>query len=170
MTIPLVTQLRFVRSEFKRCLEGVSEEDAVKRLDPMNCISWSIGHLAVQENFYWVYMGQGKRIHPDLIELVGHGKPASTPPLKDMWQAWQEITQAADVYLDRLSLDMLELHIDFDGERSRESIGTMLYRNIYHYWFHTGEAHAVRQMLGHKNLPQFVGDLSQANYFPEDRS
>ncbi len=37
----------------------------------------------------------------------------------------------------------------------------------YHYWFHLGEAHAVRQMLGHKDLPQFVGDMSQAHYRSE---
>lgn len=168
MTIPLVTQLRFSRSEFARCLDGISEEDAIRRIDPMNCISWFIGHLAVQENFYWVYMGQGKRLQPDLYELVGYGKPGSEPPMKDMWSAWKEITQTADIYLDQLSPDMLVTHIDFDDRQSRESIGTMLYRNIYHYWFHTGEAHAVRQMLGHKNLSDFVGDMSEANYSPEE--
>jgi hypothetical protein len=40
-------------------------------------------------------------------------------------------------------------------------------RNIYHYWFHTGEAHAVRQMLGHTDLPQFVGGMESAAYRPE---
>ena len=59
MTHPLVTQLRFARGEFQRCLEGVSAEDAVKRLEPMNCISWIIGHLGVQENAYWNVMAQG---------------------------------------------------------------------------------------------------------------
>ena len=42
----LVTQLRFARSEFLRCLDGISEDDAARRLLPMNCISWMIGHLA----------------------------------------------------------------------------------------------------------------------------
>ena len=37
----------------------------------------------------------------------------------------------------------------------------------YHYWFHTGEAHAIRQMLGHQDLPQFVGEMSSALYRPE---
>ena len=45
MTHPLVTQLRFARSEFVRCLEGVSDEDARSRIMPMNCISWMVGHL-----------------------------------------------------------------------------------------------------------------------------
>ena len=39
----------------------------------------------------------------------------------------------------------------------------------YHYWFHIGEAHAIRQILGHGELPQFVGDMSQALYRPEAR-
>ena len=32
MTHPLVDQLRFTRSEFKRCLKGLSAEDAAKRI------------------------------------------------------------------------------------------------------------------------------------------
>jgi hypothetical protein len=48
------------------------------------------------------------------------------------------------------------------------SIGTFLRRTTYHYWYHLGEALAVRQMLGHRDLPDFVGDIdSQAPYRPE---
>ena len=50
----LVTQLRFTRSELVRCLEGVSDADARRRFEPMNCISWIVGHLADQENHFWV--------------------------------------------------------------------------------------------------------------------
>ena len=53
-THPLVTQLWFARSELLRCLDGVPAEDAQRRLLPMNCISWVVGHLANQENAYWV--------------------------------------------------------------------------------------------------------------------
>ena len=67
----LVAQLRFARSEFVRCLEGVSEEDAVRRLEPMNCISWIVGHLANQEHRYWVMLGQGQNVAPGLNALVG---------------------------------------------------------------------------------------------------
>ena len=46
--------------------------------------------------------------------------------------------------------------------------GSVLQRVIYHYWYHTGESLAIRQMLGQTDLPQFVGDLdSQAPYRPE---
>jgi uncharacterized damage-inducible protein DinB len=167
MTHPLVTQLYFARSEFVRCLEGLSDEDARQRLLPMNCISWMIGHLATQEQFYWVYFPQGKMVQPKLNELVGFGRPASTPPLADMWQAWQDITVAADDYLKMVTAEMLTTHLTQGENRSHESVGTMLLRTTYHYWFHTGEAHAVRQQLGHPDLPQFVGDMSTAVYQPD---
>ena len=167
MTHPLVVQLRFARTEFVRCLAGVTEEEGIIRLKPMNCISWMVGHLASQENFYWVYLGQGKKLAPELAELVAFGQPATTPPLADMWTAWKQVTAAADVYLDTLTTDMLETHFIFKDKPRHESIGTMLLRNLYHYWFHTGEAHAVRQQLGHTDLPQFVGNMETAVYQPE---
>ncbi len=167
MTHPLVTQLRFTRSELVRCLEGVSAKDGVSRIDPMNCISWIIGHLASQENSYWVRWAQGQKLAPDLRKLVGYGRPASTPPLDEMLDVWRTITTAADRYLDTLTPELMQTHLEWKGKPLEESIGTMLFRNIYHYWFHLGEAHAIRQMLGHTDLPQFVGDMSRALYRPE---
>ncbi len=164
---PLVTQLRFARSEFVRCLEDVSAEDAVRRILTMNCISWIVGHLANQEQRWWLFLAQGRLLVPGLNDLVGFGKPASTPPLDEMWAAWCTITQAADEYLDTLTTVTLQTHLVYKGAPRPESIGTMLYRNTYHYWYHSGEAHAIRDMLGHQGLPEFVGDMSPAFYRPE---
>jgi hypothetical protein len=170
MTHPLVTQLRFARSEFARGLEGITDEEARRRFLPMNCISWMIGHVANQEHFYWVLSAQGIRLAPGLNDLVGFGKPASTPPLDEMWETWREVTTVADDYLDTITTEALQTHFEWGGEPLAESIGTMMLRNIYHYWFHTGEIAAVRQMLGHTNLPQFVGDMSTALYQSENDS
>jgi len=161
---PLVTQLRFARSELVRCLEGVSEEEARQRLGPANCIGWIVGHLADQEHNYWVVRAQGQNLAPDLNKLVGYGQPASTPSLAEMWAAWQTITRAADRFLDTLTGEGLSTHLERDGKPMLEDIGTTLLRNIYHYWFHTGEAHAIRQQLGHRDLPEFVGDMSRVLY------
>jgi hypothetical protein len=160
----LVTQLHFARHEFKRCLEGVSEEDAVRRLDPMNCISWIVGHLANQEQRYWLSLAQGMSLYPELNELVGSGRPASAPPLAEMWHIWQDITRSADGFLLDLSSARLEEYFEWRGSQVGENIGTLLLRNTYHYWFHTGEAHAIRQMLGHPDLPQFVGSFTSHGY------
>ncbi len=164
---PLVTQLRFARSELERCLDGVSAEDAVRRLEPMNCISWIVGHLAHQEHRYWVQVARGLNVALGLDDLVGWGKPASTPPLDEMWETWRTVTSAADEFLDTLSPETLQRYPEWKGKVVDESYGTLLMRNIYHYWFHTGEAHAIRQMLGHEKLPQFVGEMAAAAYRPE---
>lgn len=78
------------------------------------------------------------------------------------------VTNAADDFLDTLTTDQLQNHLEWKGEPLSESSGTMLLRNTYHYWFHIGEAHAIRQLLGHPDLPQFVGDMTQAVYRPDE--
>lgn len=164
MTEPLVTQLRFARSELARCLQGVSAADAQRRLEPMNCTSWIVGHLASQEQFLWLYRAQDKILFPDLYRVVGYGQPATTPPLDEMWQMWGDITKAADGYLNTVTPEMLRMPLFLQEDQTSEDVGTSLLRNIYHYWFHIGEAHAIRQMLGHGDLPQFVGNLSGVRY------
>src|SRR4051812_4015277 len=87
MPHPLVLQLRFARSEFKCAVKGLTDEDACRRLLPMNCISWNVGHLAWQEQRYWLWRGQGEILLPFLNEEFAYGAPASTPPLAKMWGA-----------------------------------------------------------------------------------
>ncbi len=163
-TLPLVAQLRFARSEFARGLVGVTEEDGARRVQPLNSLGWMVGHLANQEHRYWVMLAQERDLAPGLFELVGTGKPASTPPLAEMWSAWRTVTAAADEYLDGLAAERLGTFLLRGGRPVPESVGTMLLRNIYHYWFHTGETAAVRQLLGHRDLPEFVGDMSAATW------
>ena len=168
MTHPLVAQLRFTRSEFVRGLEAITDEEARRRFLPMNCISWIIGHLAYQENTYWMVRAQGKNVAPELQPLVGWDQPASTPPLADMWAAWHRVTEAADPYLESLTTNTLSTFMVVNGKPHAESVGSMLRRVTYHYWYHLGESQAIRQMLGHTGLPDFVGDIhDEAPYTPE---
>jgi uncharacterized damage-inducible protein DinB len=163
----LVTQLRFARSEFVRALDGVPAEDARRRVMPMNSLGWMVGHLANQEHRYWVMLGQQMNLAPELNDRVGYGKPASTPVLEEMWQIWRRVTSAADAYLDTLTAATLQGVLLRDGKPVDENIGTLLLRNTYHYWYHTGEASAIRQLLGHASLPEFVGDMKAVAYHPE---
>jgi hypothetical protein len=81
-----------------------------------------------------------------------------------MWASWRAITLAAEGYLESITDDVLDEHLVWHGESLSESVGTALLRNIYHYWFHLGEAHAVRQVLGHTDLPDFVGSMEKVRY------
>jgi hypothetical protein len=168
MAHPLVDQLRFTRSEFVRALSGVTDEEARRRFLPMNCISWMIGHLAWQEQRYWLTRAAGTVLVPEINELAAYGAPASTPPLAEMWAAWRAITEAGDPFLDTLTTEMLTTFMMGTGQPDAETIGTRLRRTTYHYWYHTGESQAIRQMLGHTNLPEFVGDMNGlGDYRPE---
>jgi uncharacterized damage-inducible protein DinB len=164
----LVAQLRFTRSEFQRGLVGLTSDDARKRVLPMNCISWNVGHLAWQEQRYFLTFAQGKTILPDLNQQFAYGAPACTPALEDMQQAWQAVTGAADPWLDSLTTDgLLQLFSSSAGDWET-SFGNLVQRVIYHYWYHTGENMAIRQALGHTDLVDFVGDLDdEAPYRPE---
>jgi hypothetical protein len=159
MPHPLVVQLRFTRSEFKRALAGLGEAEARQRSLPMNCISWNVGHLAWQEQRYFVFFAQNRLPLPHINDLFAYGAPASTPPLHEMWMAWDTITQTADVWLAALTVEKLQEHVVIDGEPTPYIFGSLLQRVIYHYWYHTGENLAIRQMLGHTDLPEFVGDI-----------
>ena len=171
MPHPLVDQLRFARSEFMRAVKGVSDKDARKRLLPMNCISWNIGHLAWQEQRYFLYFGQGQMLLPDINERFAYGAPASTPALREVLDAWRTITEAADPWLDTLTSAKLEQYVISKGKPTARMYGNLVQRVIYHYWYHIGENMAIRQELGHTRLAQFVGDIDgQAPYRSERRA
>lgn len=169
MAHPLVYQLRFTRSELKRALEGIAEAEAQKRFEPMNCISWIVGHLAWQEQRYWLWRGQNLMLLPEVNEQFASGAPACMPTLAEVWEAWHQITAAADPWLDSLTTADLAARRPVSPNRADTySFGSLLQRTIYHYWYHIGESMAIRQLLGQTDLPQFVGNLdAEAPYTPE---
>lgn len=158
MSHPLVEQLRFTRREWLRGVEPVNAEDAARQFEPINAISWMVGHLADHEQRLWLQRAQGI-VLVEAVTACAPRQPASTPPRDAMWSAWHQITQAADDYLDTLTADTLETHFVVDGQQHPESVGTSLQRLIYHYWYHLGEAQAVRQLLGNHDLPSFIGNI-----------
>ena len=168
MPHPLVTQLRFTRSEFKRAISKISEVDARKRVMPMNSISWTVGHLAWQEQRYFLYFPTGKLIVPELQEKYAFGSPHSTPPLNEMLSAWRKVTKATDKWLETLTTKKLQQMVELDGKKTTKMYGNLLQRVIYHYWYHLGENMAVRKILGHKGVGYFVGNIDgKAPYTPE---
>ena len=97
MAHPRVEQFRFARAEWVRGLRGLREEDGLRRLEPMNSISWMVGHLAWHERLLFVERAQGMKVEP-VLDAVAFGMPASTPSLAAMWASWQRMTDLADPY------------------------------------------------------------------------
>jgi DinB family protein len=169
MIHPLVLQLRFTRSEFRRSIDGVTEEEARVRFQAMNSISWNVGHLAWQEQRYWLHFAQGQMPFPEIQAAFAFRAEASTPELSTVLAAWNGITSAADPWLDEVTIKKLQEHVTINGKESPYIYGSLLQRTIYHYWFHIGQNIAIRKMLGHSNYGVYVGDIDgEAPYRPEE--
>jgi hypothetical protein len=156
MTHPLVDQLRFTRSEWRRALRGVPEADGFRRFEPLNSIGWIVAHLAWHEQRYWLTRLSGSTPEPIVDEIAAYGRPATTPSLRAMRRAWSHVVVEADPRLDALTeADMIAA---LPGAPAR-LVGNAILRVTYHYWFHIGEIVAIRQLLDHPNRPEFVGNL-----------
>ncbi len=123
---PLVDQLRFTRSEFRRGLRGTPEADGLRRLEPMNSIGWIVAHMAWHEQRYWLTRGRGLTLQPKLNDIAANGGPPTTPSLRAMIAAWNIVTAAADPWLDELAgADMAG---DLPGAGPQRTIGSALQR------------------------------------------
>jgi len=168
LTHPLIDQFRFTRSEWLRGLQGITEEEGARHFGQMNCISWTVGHLAWHEQRTFLQRPQDKVLFPQLNELFAYGAAMCTPSLAEMLETWHAVTQAANPYLDSLTTESLMTDLLLNGESVGQTRGSALRRITYHYWYHIGEIQAIRQMLGHKDLPEYVGDIeTEAPYRPE---
>jgi hypothetical protein len=164
VTHPRVDQLRFARTEWLRGLGGLSEDDAAIRLEPMNSISWMVGHMAWHERQVWFRRARGLKVEP-ILDAFATGQPASVPSFAAMQAAWDRIVAGADPFLDGLTTADLEQRPPHDPRPNPPIIGSQVQYVTYHYWSHIGEVSAVRQILGHTELAQYVDDFSpQAEY------
>src|SRR5207248_7936142 len=104
--------------EWVRGLESVTADEAARRFGPINPIAWMIGHLAWQEQLYWLERAQGQTVVPE-VKAFGYGKPLSVPALDEAWTWWRAVTTAADPYLE----DLAEIGRASCRERGEISVG-----------------------------------------------
>lgn len=150
MTYRPIEIARFALSEFERGLEGLSDEDARKRLtkadgSEMNAISWTVAHIAG----HW--LNRPER----LLRFASGSRNAEPPSLEDALIFLAEATGFTESWLPNATSEFMASARD---DRRGESIGTGVMRAVLHTWFHTGEINAIRQMLGHEEIG-FVGRM-----------
>jgi hypothetical protein len=169
MTHALIDQYRFTRSEWLRGLADLTEANGARHFGPMNCISWTVGHLAWHEQRTWLERARGILLYPELNQLFAYRAPMSTPSFNEMLAIWHAVTLASDDFLDSLTTATLQEQLLHKGKPVDQSLGSAMHRITYHYWYHIGEIQAIRQMLGHTALPEYVGDIEkQAPYRPQE--
>ena len=68
-------------------------------------------------------------------------------------------TAATDEWLDAVTTGRSWPSRSRCGWGITTNYGSLMLRAIDHHWYHIGESMAVRQLLGHTGLPDFVGDI-----------
>lgn len=150
MTYRPIEIARFALTEFERGLEGLSDEDARKRLakadgSELNAIAWTVAHIAG----HWLN-------RPERLRRYGPGsRNTEAPPLEDALTLLAEAKGFTESWLPEATEEFLASRPE--GLRG-ESVGTGVMRAALHTWFHAGEINAVRQMLGHSEI-SFVGPM-----------
>jgi hypothetical protein len=165
---PIVDQLRFTRSEWARALRGVTEEDANRHFGQMNSIGWIVGHLAWHEQRTLFLRLRDTVPFREINDEFYSGAPMTTPSLKAMRAAWSKLTNESEPFLDSLTTKQLMRDLPRGGKPSGQTFADAIRRMTFHYWFHIGEILAIRQMVGGKRLPEYVGNLeAHAPYRPD---
>jgi hypothetical protein len=109
---------------------------------------------------------QGLTPFPELQDIAPNGGPPSTPALREMLLLWRQVATSVDPWLDELTTGTLAA--DLGGPGGKRTVADSIQRVTYHYWFHIGEILAICQQLGHRRLPEFVGDIdSRAPWRPD---
>jgi hypothetical protein len=140
------------RREFDRNLTNLTDEDAGKRIEPMNCISWIIAHLANQHHAFFVAWPRGKEIESRYMPY-GYGQPPSRPSLEEAVNLWKDACTDSEEWLQAVTEEVLR-KTPPESPHS-ENFGALMVRCIFHTWCHLGEISSIRQVLGHRP-PQFV--------------
>jgi len=153
----------FTIDEFRRNLEGLSDEDALIRVPKdgggeMNAISWVVQHIAS----HWINVHAQGRDQPFRMDALPpqDGTPPAYPDalalLEEGARILEWLPDAPPEAFERRSM-------------GNETVGQFLLRAVLHSWFHIGEINAVRQRLGHETV-DFVGDFrGRLEWVPEQR-
>ncbi len=152
----------FALSEFQRGLEGLTEEEFQARTPKadgtqMNAISWIVGHIASHWLGVAAHVTQGDPPTGLRARFVGSNADP-TPPTQDGALRMLSDARAASEWTATADDALLSTVYRESAISREENVGTVLMRAILHTWFHAGEINAVRQMLGHAEIP-YVGPM-----------
>jgi hypothetical protein len=152
---------RFSIHSFERGLEGLTDEDARKRLSKAdgsltNSASWIAAHVGR----HWISAARGATgiLAPDSMDSFASGSDDPTPPSLADAMAVLHASPAALAWIETADEHLLLRSADPASNHPEETLGTRILRATLHTWFHIGEVNGIRQMLGHKEIA-FVGPM-----------
>lgn len=155
MTLALAGLVLEAWADLDRAVEGLSRDDAERRIGDASPISWTVAHCTHMVDSWLNVNFQGKEpyalLHSDNFRKGSTGDPVD-------WEAVQtavrDVRAAATPYLESITEDELDERRPYTGsiEALRQTGFSPRYammRIAAHHYFHMGEIVAARGALGH---------------------
>ena len=152
MGIQIIYQYKITNNQVLNYINDINDSESKTVFEPLNCISWTIGHLARYNNLAFASRSRGVKV-PDKFRDFENGSPHSQKDLIYVKGLWLETLNATEKFLDSLEEKDLkkvpdnESYIELN-KKEEENLGTFMTRRIFHSWNHLGEIASVRQLLG----------------------
>jgi hypothetical protein len=151
--------------DLDRALDGLSPEDAGRRLGGASPISWTVAHLAenLDRLVNELFLGRERSafLKDGSFRFGAAGDPAEWD---SVLRESEQVRKACRAYLEGLSEGELERRVPYEGSNAAMraaaqrtggiSLRYALIRVALHYYYHIGEIVSARRAAGHE-----VGDF-----------
>ena len=155
MSVALAGMVREAWADFDRVVEGLTREDAERRLPNASAVSWTVAHCTHMVDSWLNVSFQGTSPHPSLNgDSLRKGAAGDALDWNEVQVAVEEVRTIARHYLNALAEGDLDAKIEYTGsiEALRSTGFTPRYalmRIAAHHYFHIGEIASARTALGH---------------------
>ena len=146
MGIKIIDQYKITNNQVLNYINDISDEESKAIFAPLNCISWTLGHLSRYNNLAFAARAKGEQI-PEEFRDFENGSPHSQKDLSYVKGLWEKTLNDTDKFLDNLKEEDLKRILNNDSY-DVDNLGTVMTRMIFHSWNHLGEIASVRQLLG----------------------
>ena len=146
MGIKIIDQYKITNNQVLNYINDISDEESKAIFAPLNCISWTLGHLSRYNNLTFATRDKGEQI-PEKFRDFENGSPHSQKDLSYVKGLWEKTLNDTDKFLDNLKEEDLKRILNNDSY-DVDNLGTVMTRMIFHSWNHLGEIASVRQLLG----------------------
>jgi len=168
VSVALAGMVREAWADLDRVVEGLSREDAERKLPNASAFSWTVAHCTHMVDSWLNVNFQGTSPHPSLNgdtrgshrsldaspQTLRKGAAGDALDWNEVQVAVEEVRTIARHYLNALTEDDLDTKIDYTGSiEALRSTGISpryaLMRIAAHHYFHIGEIASARVVLGH---------------------
>lgn len=147
VTSPVVQSLQMQQAFYAKALAGIKDEDASKRIDQGNHISWLAGHIVSCRYMLLGMLGvQEQEPYPLHYAGLKRITKEAYPTLDDLQQDMPAISEKLTHRL--LAMSEEELNADFHGGKLLDVVLFF----VYHEAYHIGQIGMLRKHWGYPAL------------------